>query len=96
MDVFGALPEVVKLEFHDEFWLQQMDYEQIPFRCRICHEHGHLIRECPLRKMEQQKKETDRKDADGFVIPTMRGKPNRRQQQRNPRKEKLKETALNS
>lgn len=25
MDVYGALPEAVKLEFHDEFWLQLMD-----------------------------------------------------------------------
>lgn len=35
--------------FHDDFeWIQTIDYEHIPFRCRKCHEHGHLFRDCPL------------------------------------------------
>jgi hypothetical protein len=50
MDVLGALPEAISLEFRDEEWIQNIDYEQIPFRCRRCHEHGHLIREFPLNK----------------------------------------------
>lgn len=33
MNVSGALPVAVKLEFRDEFWLQLVDYEQIPFIC---------------------------------------------------------------
>ena len=28
-------------------WVQQLDYESIPFRCRVCHEYGHLLRQCP-------------------------------------------------
>lgn len=81
MDAFGALPKAVKLEIRDELWLQPVDYEQIPFRCRRRHEHGHLIREFPLRQMEEKSKDTYQKDADGFIKPTPRGKPNRRQQQ---------------
>ena len=27
--------------------VQQLDYEYLPFRCRICHEYGHLLRQCP-------------------------------------------------
>jgi hypothetical protein len=37
----------------DEEWIQNIDYEQIPFRCRRFHEHGHLIRECPLNKKQE-------------------------------------------
>jgi hypothetical protein len=50
MDVSGALPEAIILEFRDEEWIQNIDYEKIPFRCRRCHEHGHLIRECSIIK----------------------------------------------
>ena len=28
-------------------WIQQLDYESVPFRCRFCHEYGHLLRHCP-------------------------------------------------
>jgi len=62
MDFSRILPEAVKLEFRVDFWLQPMDYEQIPFRCRRWHDHGQLIRECALRKVEEKTKETDRKD----------------------------------
>jgi len=47
MDVSGALHEGLWLEFRDEDYFQAIDYEQIPFRCRRCHEHGHLVRDCP-------------------------------------------------
>ena len=27
--------------------MQQLDYESLPFHCRICHEYGHLLCQCP-------------------------------------------------
>jgi hypothetical protein len=36
------------LEYQDEDWIQTIDYEHIPFRCRKFHEHGHLFRDFPL------------------------------------------------
>jgi len=39
IDVSRALQEAIKLIFRDEVWLQSIDYEQIPFHCRMCHEH---------------------------------------------------------
>ena len=30
MDVSGALPEAISLEFRDEEWIQNIDYEQFP------------------------------------------------------------------
>ena len=44
MDVLRTLLEDISLEFRDEEWIQSIDYKNIPFRCRIFHEHGHLIR----------------------------------------------------
>jgi hypothetical protein len=32
MDVLGALPEELSLEFKDGKWIERIDYEQIPFR----------------------------------------------------------------
>ena len=55
MDVSRVLPEAISLEFRDEEWIQSIDYEKIPFRCRRCHEHGHLLRECPLKKNKKRK-----------------------------------------
>ena len=28
-------------------WIQQLDYESLPFRCRFCHKYGHLLGHCP-------------------------------------------------
>jgi hypothetical protein len=69
MDVSGALPEAISLEFRDEEWIQSIDYEQIPFRCRRCHEHGHLIRECSLNKKQEMENTKAQQDEDGFVKP---------------------------
>ena len=30
-----------------------MDYETLPFRCRICHEYGHLLCKFPQNKLPQ-------------------------------------------
>ena len=47
LDLSKELPEVINLSWEDEEWLQPIDYEQIPFRCRQCHEYGHLGQNFP-------------------------------------------------
>jgi len=43
MHLSKALPDVVSL-YHDDYeWLQTIDYEHVPFRCRKCHALGHLF-----------------------------------------------------
>ena len=53
MDVSGLLPEAISLEFRDDEWIQRIYYEKISFQCRRCHEHGHLLRDCPLNKKQE-------------------------------------------
>eukprot|EP00253_Pinus_taeda_P022199 PITA_22199 len=47
VDLEVGLPEAIKLTFGDWHHFQKLDYEQLPFKCRICHEHGHFQRNCP-------------------------------------------------
>jgi len=66
MYVSRTLLDEVILEVFDEEWVQIVDYEHIPFRCRRCHEHGHLFRDCPLSKIENISKSTIMKDTESF------------------------------
>ena len=78
MDLSGALPYEVILEVFDEEWVQTVDYEHIPFRCRRCHEHGHLFRDFPLSKIENKSKDTIMKDTKSFHKVSHRGKGGKR------------------
>ena len=66
------LPGSITLEYHDEDWSQTIDYEHIPFRCRKCHEHGHLFREFPLNTAHREGNPENDKDKEGFVQPAGR------------------------
>jgi hypothetical protein len=70
LNITKALPGSITLEYQDEDWLQTIDYEHIPFRCRRCHEHGHLFRECPLINTPKESNPDSNKDKDGFTQPT--------------------------
>lgn len=74
MDLSGALPDEVILEVFYEEWMQTVDYEHIPFRCRRCHEHGHLFRDCPLSKADNKSKPNTMKDTYIFNKVVGRGK----------------------
>jgi hypothetical protein len=47
VDLGVGLPEAVKLKVGDWQHLQKLDYEQLPFKCRGCHEYGHFLINCP-------------------------------------------------
>ena len=55
LDLSKPLPDAVEMCAGSYSWVQQLDYETLPFRCHLCHEYGHLVRRCPKAKsMEQQ------------------------------------------
>lgn len=58
------------MEYHDEDWMQTIDYEHIPFRCRKCHEHGHLFRDCPLNTPSKDGNPEANKNKDDFILTT--------------------------
>ena len=58
VDLEGGLPEAIKLTMGNWVHYQKMDYEQLPFKCRGCHEYEHFIRNCP-KKPEILQNKTD-------------------------------------
>ena len=50
VDLNNPLPNSMEICMGSVSWIQQLDYETLPFRCRLCHEYGHLLRRCPRYK----------------------------------------------
>lgn len=88
MDLLETLPDEVILEVFDNEWVQAVDYEHIPFRCRKCHEHGHLLKDCPLNKIEEHQKTNKGKDPMGFIKVGGKGKGGGKKTQKNPSESK--------
>ena len=67
LDISKDLPDGIELTWEDEEWFQAIDYEQIPFKCKHCHEHGNLFRDYPQNKRSGGKQEKYHLDAEGFT-----------------------------
>ena len=55
IDVSKGLPKKIKLASPHGSWIQLLDYEGIPFRCRKCHMTGHLVTHCSSDKVRSKK-----------------------------------------
>ena len=53
VDLNNPLPDSMEICLGSSSWIQQLDYETLPFRCRICHEYGYLLRKFPWNKLPQ-------------------------------------------
>ena len=78
MDLSGALLDELILEVFYEEWVQTVDYEHFPFRCHRCHEHGCLMRDFPLSKIENKTGNSILKDMESFQKVSHRGKGSKR------------------
>jgi hypothetical protein len=47
-----GLPEAIKLSLGEWSHIQELDYEQIPFKCLRCHAYGHFAKRCPKASEE--------------------------------------------
>jgi len=45
----------IKLLVGDWQFIQKLDYEQLSFKCRSCHEYGHFARNFPKIQPTQEK-----------------------------------------
>lgn len=80
-----ALPDAVSL-YHDDFeWIQSIDYENVPFRCRKCHALGHIFRECPSNLKPSTSASSEKPNFDGFTKVNNR-KKNHKIPASNPKK----------
>ena len=57
VDLEVGLPKEIKLMVGNWFHFQKLDYEQLPFKCRGCHEYRHFYRNCPQKQDAHQEKE---------------------------------------
>jgi hypothetical protein len=46
VDLEKGLPEAIYLTLDNLTHIQQLDYEQFPFKYKVCHEYGHFAKEC--------------------------------------------------
>ena len=78
MQLDKALPDAVSL-FHDDFeWIQPLDYEHVPFRCRRFHAHRHIFRDFPLNTQYLGKEAEDKAEPSGFTKVPSRRKHNKK------------------
>ena len=46
VDLGKRLSEAIKIKVDQWMHIQQLDYEKIPFKCKVCHEYGHFTNRC--------------------------------------------------
>ena len=57
VDLEVGLSEAIKIKVGSWSHIQKLDYEQLPFKCRGCHEYGHFAINCPKNSEEDKDKE---------------------------------------
>lgn len=77
VDLEAGLPEAVKITVGEWQHYQKLDYEQLPFKCRTCHERGHFQRNCPKALARTKEDEEGWKEIKrGKAIPRSTEKKN--------------------
>ena len=69
----------MRMTWEDEYWMQTLDYEQIPFTCRRCHEYGHLFRDCPKNNPKITPENDELQTEQGFARSPSRKQGNQKQ-----------------
>ena len=54
LNIRKALLEKIDLTWGGRAFLQDMDYEGIPFKCHKCHKHGHKAINCELMMSQKE------------------------------------------
>ncbi|XP_057862492.2 uncharacterized protein LOC131070841 [Cryptomeria japonica] len=67
LDLSRPLPDAVEMCVGSHSWVQQLDYETFPFRCRLCHEYGHLVHRCPKARLAEKQPPPPPRSSSGDV-----------------------------
>jgi hypothetical protein len=67
LNISKPLPRAIILDYQDDEWSQTLDYENIPFHCRKCHEHGNIFFEFPLNNPLKLAQEYSDKNKESFT-----------------------------
>ena len=60
VDLDTGLLEAINLTVTEWSHIQELDYEQIPFKCRFCHGYGHFSWNCKKKSEEEIENEKDK------------------------------------
>ena len=63
VDLEAGLPEAIKLTVGNWYHYQKLEYEQLPFKCRNCHDYGHFKKNFPKLPSVQ----VDRDEEEGWI-----------------------------
>ena len=63
VDLEAGLPEEIKLIVGNWYQFQKLEYEQLPFKCRGCHEYRHFFHNYPQKQEDKHEKEDGWKPA---------------------------------
>lgn len=78
MKLGKVLTDLVSV-LHDDFeWIQPINYEHVPFRCRKCHAHEHLFHDFPLNAHPKSTDNMGKSNAEGFTKVACRKKHNKK------------------
>jgi hypothetical protein len=57
VDLEKGPPEAIKLTLDNWTYLQELDYEKLPFKCKSCHKYGHFAKSFLKAPMEHPQEE---------------------------------------
>lgn len=46
VDLEKGILEAILISLDNWQLVQQLDYKQLPFKCKVCHEYGHFVKNC--------------------------------------------------
>ena len=53
VDLGKGLLKAVKLKVDNWTHIQQLDYEKMPFKCKVCHGYGHFTNRCSKNETQE-------------------------------------------
>ena len=91
VDLEKGLLEAINLSMEECNHLQVVDYEQISFKCKVCHEYGHFAQTWPKRKQPKEECNQEKEWNEVSRKKTNNANPN---QQKTPIKRKALENSF--